>query len=1116
MACFPANPGAGHFLAIESLGTVAMSIRLSIPILRQTQEREEKENQMNIGIRVKPILVTAIAQAFLLLAVTLSAQTFRGSIGGSVLDPTGARIVNQRVQASNESTGINYSTETSNTGQYNFQDLPLGSYTVTAAVTGFKSVSVKGVTVTAGNIYSLDLKLTQAAGNSTTIEVSAEALVLDTQTDVHTTTISAESLEDTPVAGRSFLAFASLAPGYAGEANNSYTGSVNGTRVEQVNYQINGTDNNDPFRNQTAANQNGVAGIPGVLFPIDAVDEVSFQTSAVAETGRNPGGTFNLITKSGTNTLHGSAFYYNRNEALAAASPFLPSGQEKPANRSTNWGGSVGGPIIQDRTFYFLSYEKQTFTVSPGVAGTEPGTGYQSAAAALLEQYNVPQNSASVWALQNLWPQSALTAASSASSANYFGPDSEYGFSHNLLVKIDQRLSSKHNLSASWYTGEGPQVAPIGTMLKYYFVVAPLHVQNYSVVLNSALTPRLTNQVQLGADSFNQTFRDYKHDENVQPYFNTGSPFTGSPTISIGNFDPIGLVGPTGRVSVTGHITDALSWTYGFHQLRLGGEFRKVQCNEFYYNNALGTLVFSGQSGPWAGLETDTNTAALADFLAGISSYSSISYGDAARYLYVNSGSGFAQDIWRVAPKLTVTYGLRYDYTTPVHNGDKNISTFVPSRGGVVYQGVDIDSLYPGDHTNFGPRIGFTYQPGDQKGLVIRGGLGIYFDTPAFDNFVQSRSPNNGAGGIQSNPGGLDPVNSYVQGQTTIVPGQSIFANAILNNSTALFAVSQKFKTPRDYTFDLQIEKSLGGKTILQLGYVGLEGRHLVDEVDINRAAFNSNGITDNTTRPYYATFPQYTVINQLNTDATSNYNSLQAVIKTAGWHGLSGQAAYTWSHNLDDSSTTAQTKDWAQDSLNLKGNYGNADSDQRQTLATAISYAVPGSSYGPRWLSHGWTLNNSLSFHSGNPFTVKVGNLDTTGTGDYTQFANISGNPYVHGSHSVSNGAVQWLNTNAFSLPTAGTLGNQRRNQLFGPGYSDVDLSVFKTAKVGERVNAQFRIETLNLFNRANYGAPSATYSTAENGFGVIGSTIGASDDAPGIGSGEPFNVQLGLRVSF
>jgi hypothetical protein len=1071
---------------------------------------------MSIGIRVKPILVTAIMQSFLLLAVTLSAQTFRGSIGGSVLDPTGARIINQRVDANNQSTEISYSTKTSSTGQYNFQDLPLGNYTVTTTVAGFKPVSVKDVTVTAGNVYNLDIKLTQATGDSTTIEVSANALVLDTQTDVHTTTISAESIEDTPVAGRSFLAFAALAPGYAGEANNSYTGSVNGTRVEQVNYQINGTDNNDPFRNQTAANQNGVAGIPGVLFPIDAIDEVSFQTSAVAETGRNPGGTFNLITKSGTNTLHGSAFYFNRNEALASASPFLPSGQDKPANRSTNWGGSVGGPIVQDRTFYFLSYEKQTFTVGPGEAGTEPGTGYQSAAEALLEKYNVSKSAAATWALDNLWPQSALTAASSASTANYFSPDSEYGYSHNLVAKIDQRLSDKHNLSTSWYIGEGPQVAPIGTMLKYYYVVAPLHVQNYSVVLNSALTPRLTNQVQLGADAFNQTFRDYKHDENVQPYFNTGSPFTGSPTISIGNFDSIGLVGPTGRVSVTGHVTDALSWTYGNHQLRVGGEFRKVQCNEFYYNNALGTIVYNGKSGPWAGVEPDTNIAALADFLAGYSSYSSISYGDAARYLYVNSGSGFAQDIWRVTPKLTISYGLRYDYTTPVHNGDKNISSFVPSRGGVVYQGVGISSLYPGDHTNFGPRIGLTYQPSEHTGIVIRGGFGIYYDTPAFDNFAQSRSPNNGAGGIQGNPGGADPVNAYVQGATTIVTGQSIFANAILNKSTALFTVSQKYKTPQDYTFDLQIEKSLGDKALVQIGYVGLEGRHLVDETDINRAALNSSGTVVNSTRPYYATFPQYTVINQLGTDSTSNYNSLQAVVRAAGWRGLSGQAAYTWSHNLDNSSTTAQTKDWAQDSLNLKGNYGNADSDQRQTLVTAISYLVPDFISGPSWLSRGWSLNNSLSFHSGNPFSVKVGSSDTTGTGDYTQLANITGNPYKSGSRKISNGSAQWLNTSAFSIPTAGTWGNQRRNQLKGPGYSDVDLSIFKNTKIDGRVNSQFRVEILNLFDRANFGAPSATYSAAENGFGVVSSTIGASDDAPGIGSGEPFNVQLGVRLSF
>jgi len=553
--------------------------------------------------------------------------------------------------------------------------------------------------VNAGAVRTLPLKLSISAG-STTVSVTASALALDTQSTTQTTDIPSQTIESQPNAGRSFLQAASLIPGYAGYTNNSFTGAVNGTRVEQVNYQINGTDNNDPFRGQTAANQNGVYGIPGVLFPIDAIEELSFQTQSTPEAGRNPGGVLNLVVKSGTNQLHGSAFYFRRDTALAAASPFLPAGQAAPDNTSSNWGGSFGGPIVKNRTFFFLAYEKQNFSVGPGAASTEPGTGYQAAAEAVLANAGhlygsyapISVNPVSLKLLNGLWPSNAL-AASAASPNNFFSTDNEYGYSHNIVAKIDHKINDKNTLSASWYWGQGNQVAPVGSYLKPYYCAAPLHVQNYSVVWNSILSTRLTNQLLLGADGFNQTFRDFKHDQDVAALgLVTKSPFSGSPSITVGNFDQVGEVGPAGRVSVTGHVTDALSWVIGKHQIRAGGEFRKVQTNEFYYNNAVGSLDFNGKVGPWASSRADSYVKALADFLAGFSDQSSIAYGDATRYLYQNTTSFFAHDTWQLAPRLSVNYGVRWDYLTPVHNGSKDLSTFVPSRGGVVYQGNQIGS----------------------------------------------------------------------------------------------------------------------------------------------------------------------------------------------------------------------------------------------------------------------------------------------------------------------------------------------------------------------------------------------------------------------------------------
>jgi hypothetical protein len=1066
-------------------------------------------------------------------AGSLAAQTFRGSISGTVVDPSGAVVPNLTIAATHEATGVTYTTKTSSSGQYLFEDLPLGPFTVSAAARGFQPLAVKGVIVNAGAVRALPLQLSISA-NNTTVNVTATALALDTQSSTQTTDIPSETIEDEPIAGRSFLQAASLAPGTAGYTNNSFTTSVNGTRVEQVNYQINGTDNNDPFRDQTAANQNGVEGIPGVLFPIDAVEELSLQTQSTPETGRNPGGVLNLVVKSGSNELHGSGFYFKRDTSLSASSPFLQKGQSKPENTSSNWGGSVGGPIIKHRTFFFLSYEKQNFSVAPGETSTEPGTGYVSAAEEVLananQQYGtyspVSVNSVSLALLNGLWPNNALAVAS-ASTNNFFSTDNEYGYSHNLVAKIDHKINDKNTLSVSGYIGEGNQVAPVGSDLKPYYCAGPLHVHNYSAVWNSTLSTRLTNQLLLGVDAYNQTFHDFKHSQNISSYgLVTESPFTGSPQITIGNFDPIGLVGIAGRVSVTGHVTDALSLVIGKHQFRAGGEFRKVQTNEFYYNNALGSLDFSGNVGPWynsSNPKADSYVKALADFLAGYSDSSSIAYGDATRYLYQNTTSVFANDTWQLNPRLTVNYGVRWDYLTPVHDGFKDLATFDPAHGGVAYQGNQIGSLYPGDWVNFSPRVGFSYQPSSARaGIVVRGGFGIFYDTPAFDNFVQSTSKNGGAGGIQDDPGGPKQVNNYTQGIATITSGQDFFGGAALSNSTSLFSVSQKFRTPRDVTYNLQIEKSLGERAIAQIGYVGLIGKHLADTVDINRSAPNASGSAVQSLRPYYTAYSgaysEYTFINQLNTDAVSNYNALQAVLKLSAWHGLGGQASYTWSHNLDDSSSARAKQDWPQDSLNLKGNYGNADTDQHHSLSAVLSYAIPSSQAGPKWLTSGWSVNGLVSIHTGNPFTIATNSQDSSGTGDKTQFADVVGKPFAGVSHkrvTASDGSVyeQWINTSAFKVPAAGTFGNQRRNQYFGPGYADIDTSVFKDVLLKERIKAQFRAELFNTFNRVNLGNPSTGYGSS---FGTIGSTVGAYNSSPGIGPGEPFNAQLGLKVSF
>src|SRR5271169_6021501 len=264
------------------------------------------------------------AIAIALCVCTGYAQTFRGAISGTVTDPSGAVIPNAQVKATETATGLEHNTVTTSDGEFSFQDIPLGFYKVTVTAPGFPPYTVDRVEVAAGSILSLPIKLSMQQ-QSTTVEVSAAALSLDTTTQTQSTTISTQMVQDMPLNGRDFTQLIALAPGYSGYSVGGY-GSLNGTRPNQMNWQIDGVDNNDFWHNIPAVNQGGVSGIAGVIMPIDATDEFSSQTQSGAEAGRNAGGTVNLAIKSGTNGFHGSGYYYNRNEFYSAPSPFYCSG----------------------------------------------------------------------------------------------------------------------------------------------------------------------------------------------------------------------------------------------------------------------------------------------------------------------------------------------------------------------------------------------------------------------------------------------------------------------------------------------------------------------------------------------------------------------------------------------------------------------------------------------------------------------------------------------------------------------------------------------------------------------------------------------------------------------
>src|SRR5437763_399124 len=448
-------------------------------------------------------LVVAIL-VVLSLAVGANAPTFRGAVNGTVMDPAGAAVPNAQVKAKEKATGIDHTTITTSDGQFAFQDISIGAYTVTVTATGFPVMTVDNVPVTQGAIYTLPVKLTLSQ-QTTTVEVSASALTLDTTTETQTTAIGGSDLAVMPLNGRDFSQLIAATPGYGGYSAGGY-GSLNGTRGNQVNWQIDGVDNNDLWHNIPAVNQGGVSGIAGIVLPIDAIDEFSVQTQSSPEAGRNPGGVANLVIKSGGNDVHGSAYYYNRNEAFAAAPFFRPAGTPKNEMRNAQWGGSLSFPIIRNRTFFFGAFEKQNFTIGIQGLTTEPSLAYQQAALGVMQFYGVPENPVSSAMLKTLWPSGALQGA--AAPNNFFSTDPEYGYSYNGIVKLDHKINDKNTVSFRWFSGEGNQTAPVGSNLKDYYEVAPIHVQNYALVYNSAFSPAFSNQLLLGVNAFNQVFHD--------------------------------------------------------------------------------------------------------------------------------------------------------------------------------------------------------------------------------------------------------------------------------------------------------------------------------------------------------------------------------------------------------------------------------------------------------------------------------------------------------------------------------------------------------------------------------------------------------------------------------
>jgi hypothetical protein len=1029
-----------------------------------------------------------------LWAVSCFAQTFRGDLAGTVTDSSGAALVNAAVKLESPSTGFSRTINTTSSGDFLFAELPTGIYQLTVTQPGFEVKRVAHIEVAVAKTTNVPIQLGVAQQQSV-VEVSAAAVALETTSTALVAVVDDHAVQDMPMNGRDFKQMFKLAPGVTPSGT-----SINGMRTNGANYQIDGADNNDAYSNAVAVNQGGVSGIAGALVPIEALDQFSVETNASADMGRNAGGAVQMVIKSGTNDLHGSLFFFDRNEALAALSPLQNPGSPKQEIRNNQFGFAAGGPIVRNKTFFFVTGEVQLAVAGLSILDTSPSAAWVAAGQSVLQKYGVALNAVSM-NLLTLWPANSRTGPATAN--NYLANSLNTYNSYNGIVKIDHRFNEKHSLAVRYLGGTGTQVADVGSHFHDFFQEAPMHVHNFSVVENSIVSPRVVNQVTLATNYFLQTFDDFNIGFDAAALgLNTGATgpgLIGSPTVKITGFDYAGATPPLGRTDTTGHITDNLAYTRGRHQLKFGGEYRRAVVDVAYFSNSRGTFSFDGTRGPWAADPAVSGTLrALADFLAGEptnSNGATIIRGDPQRVYNVNSGDWWVHDTFQVTPRLSLNYGVRYTYQGAPFTSNAPIYNFLPSQGFIK------DALYSPSLRDFAPRLGFAYTPVRNGKWVIRGGYGIFYDVPTVSEFTAGGGTGNGGtSGAAYNPAGDNPVFSVSARNVVFQPGAPIFGTATATPPFGAYSVNANFTMPHIQNFNLNVQRELAASTMLQVGYVGSAGRKLAAVLDINQLIGGA--------RPLAQLYPTLGAINQLGAIADSSFNSLQVALRQRFWKGLTANVNYTYGHSLDDASSVGTPTN----SYNLKNDWGSSTFDVRHAMTSFVSYDLPKWTHFASGLTNGWQLNALVTYTTGSPVNITAG-TNVSGTSEGKDRVDLAGDPFANVPVLTNTRAVQYFNPAAFAKPAAGTFGNLGRDAIYGPGFGSVDFSVFKKIPISERIAGQFRVEIFNLLNRTNWANPTATLTSAT--FGELTQTRNGAS-APGLGFGEPRNIQLALKVTF
>jgi hypothetical protein len=1162
----------------------AVVVRLRRASVFQSWRETAMGNLRVCGVRVVLFCVVLILTA--VAAAPASAQTFRGTILGTVTDASGAAVLNAKVTAHNVDTGVDRSTDTTADGGYLIPELAVGTYTVTVELSGFQKSVTTDVRVDIAGERRVDATLKPGQVSQQVIVEGETLPQVDATSDTLGGTIENKQIEDLPINGRDYTKLLIMVPGAVGEPNGGGDSpgsyglfSANGSRGRSNNYLLDGTDMNDGYRNLPAINQGGVFGVPGTILPEDSISELSVQSNFQAEYGRNSGAVVNIVTKSGGNNFHGAVFEDFRNSVLNARNFFNTTSQPKDAFRNNQFGGAVGGPIVKDKAFFYLSYEGQregmaitsintvptlnngvladpndyaqviqsiggnpslcTTTVIACIDGQAPGV----INPVIKNLYDLCNSNGHCSGGQNVWP---LTSQIGGPAKNNLD---------SVLAKIDYNWNQRNQISGRYFFGNSNQSFPLGVgggnNLPNTNTNAPIRTQLVSISWIKNVSPDKTNEARFGWNRYRNGFfpQDASIFGNPNDTLEMNTGITnprdfGLPTIKVGgglaSLGSSAFANPRNRVDSNWQAFDNFTWNLNRHAVKFGVEFRRTTVDSFNDLNERGTLKFSD----------------LADFLTGSLSGGTLVAGNTSRNTSQNSVALYVQDSYRVTSQVTVNLGLRWDYFGVI--GDNGQFSIYDPNVGLVLK----SQLYPKDYNNFSPRASVAWDVFGKGKTVLRAGFGVFYDGFSQDFFTGQLAENTFNTGPAYNAIGPNPIFITTKLNTpTLLPGVPIFTGVAPgegNSTTDAFTVARNLRTPYVYNYNLNVQQELLRNTVLQVGYVGSAGRKLFRFRDINQPTeatiqaydYALNGCC--VPRPFDEAAPLSPLapnapfyVNQLETEATSNYNSLQVSLSQRNWHGLNNQIAYTWSHSIDtasDGQDFVPNASQPNDSTNPGGNKGPSNFDTRNRFVWSATYDFP------KWealgrIGEGWSVSGVLTLMSGHPFNLNYAfEDDYDGSGEFFGRPDLIAPPIYNRSNPS-----QFLDLSSFAVPCTfdggGTtaqncvfaggvnsmhFGSLGRNALLGPDYRNFDFAITKMTSITERVKLQFRTDFYNLTNHPNFAnplLPAFFADAALNGIGLDGRSLGffpitATSDVglgnPVLGGGGQRSIQFGLKLLF